>query len=300
MKKKILITGSNGLLGQKLCHLLVGNASIELVATSRGKNKLAQILPELRFIALDVTDAAQVEQVIDQERPTHIVHTAAMTNVDECEEDQEGCWKLNVEAVQHLVNACEKYQAHLFHLSTDFIFDGEEGPYDEEAKPNPISFYGKSKLAAEELIQKSSCEWAILRTVLVYGTAHDYGRTNIVLWVKNSLEAGKQIKVVNDQFRTPTLVEDLAMGCWLAVSQDAKGIYHLSGKDLLTPYDMALMVAEYFKLDASLIQEVDASSFSQKARRPLRTGFDISKAELELGYVSHSFQQGIALVASQL
>jgi dTDP-4-dehydrorhamnose reductase len=144
------------------------------------------------------------------------------------------------------------------------------------------------------------CKWAILRTVLVYGIAHDYGRSNIVLWVKQNLEAHKSIQVVNDQFRTPTLAEDLAMGCWLAVSHDAEGIYHVSGKDLLTPYDMALLVAEYFKLDASLIREVDASTFTQKARRPLRTGFDISKAEQDLGFTPHTFLEGIAIVGSQL
>jgi dTDP-4-dehydrorhamnose reductase len=300
MKKKVLITGSNGLLGQKLCHLLVHNAEIELIATSRGGNKLAQLLPELHFISLDVTDARQIEKVFAVERPTHIIHTAAMTNVDACEEDHPGCWQLNVSAVQQLVKACEQYQVHLIHLSTDFIFDGEEGPYDEEAKPNPISYYGQSKLAAEELIRKSTCNWAILRTVLVYGIVHDYGRSNIVLWVKNNLEAHKPIQVVNDQFRTPTLAEDLAMGCWLAVSHDAQGIYHVSGKDLLTPFDMALLVAEYFKLDPSLIREVDASTFSQKARRPLRTGFDISKAEQDLGFTPHTFLEGIAVVASQL
>ena len=300
MKKKVLITGSNGLLGQKLSHLLVHNAAIDLVATSRGENKLAQILPELPFISLDVTDAGQVEEVIAGERPTHIIHTAAMTNVDACEEDHAGCWQVNVTAVQHLVKACEQYQVHLIHLSTDFVFDGEEGPYDEEARPNPISYYGQSKLAAEELIRNSTCKWAILRTVLVYGVVHEYGRSNIVLWVKQNLEAHKTIQVVNDQFRTPTLAEDLAMGCWLAVSHDAEGIYHLSGKDLLTPYDMALLVAEYFKLDASLIREVDASTFTQKARRPLRTGFDIGKAEQDLGFTPHSFLEGIAVVASQL
>jgi dTDP-4-dehydrorhamnose reductase len=300
MRKRVLITGSNGLLGQKLAQLLVHNADIDLIATSRGDNKLSQVLPELHFISLDVADARQVEKVIAVERPTHIIHTAAMTNVDACEEDRAGCWRLNVDAVRNLVQACEQYQVHLIHLSTDFVFDGEEGPYDEEAVPNPISYYGESKLAAETLVRSSTCKWAIVRTVLVYGIVHDYGRSNLVLWVKNNLEARQRIRVVNDQLRTPTLAEDLAMGCWLVLKHDAEGIYHISGDELLTPYDMALLVAEYFKLEASLIEEVDASTFSQKARRPLRTGFDISKAERDLGYSPHTFLQGLALVASQL
>lgn len=300
MKKKVLITGSNGLLGQKLSQLLVHNADIELIATSRGENKLSQTLPELHFISLDVADARQVDKVMAVERPTHLIHTAAMTQVDECEEDQATCWRLNVEAVANLVQACERYQVHLIHLSTDFIFDGKQGPYDEEAQPHPLSYYGQSKLAAEELVRASTCPWTILRTVLVYGVVHNYGRSNIVLWVKKSLEVGKPLQVVNDQWRTPTLAEDLAMGCWLAVQHDARGIYHISGKEFMTPYQMALQVADYFELDASLIRQADASTFSQKAQRPLRTGFDISKAERELGYHPHTFRQGIALIASQL
>ncbi|PIQ21977.1 MAG: dTDP-4-dehydrorhamnose reductase [Cytophagales bacterium CG18_big_fil_WC_8_21_14_2_50_42_9] len=300
MRRKILITGSNGLLGQKLAHLLVHNAEVEVVASSRGKNKLDQLLPELHFVSLDVTDEQQVDQVIQSEKPTHVIHTAAMTNVDECELNPAACWQLNVTAVQHLVNACEKYHCYFIHLSTDFIFDGAAGPYRETDKPNPISLYGKSKLAAEEIVQRSSDYWAILRTVLVYGIAHDYGRTNIVLWVKNSLEGKKTIQVVSDQFRTPTLVEDLAVGCWLAIVHNAQGIYHISGKEGLTPYEMALQVADYFQLDKTYIKKVDASTFTQPAKRPPRTGFDISKAEKDLGFTPHTFQEGIAVVADQI
>ncbi|WP_026461615.1 dTDP-4-dehydrorhamnose reductase [Adhaeribacter aquaticus] len=300
MRKKILITGSNGLLGQKLAHLLIHNANIELIATSRGPNKLAQLLPELNFRSLDVTDGDEVEQLVAAEKPTHIIHTAALTQIDECEVNQEACWKLNVEAVQHLVEACEKHNVHLVHLSTDFVFDGESGPYSEEAVPNPISYYGKSKVAAEEIVKSSSCQWVILRTVLVYGIVHNYGRSNIVTWVKSSLQENRIIQVVSDQIRTPTLAEDLAMGCWLVAEKGATGIYHISGKEVLTPYDMALQVAEYFKLDKALIKKVDASTFSQTARRPLRTGFDITKAEQDLGYRPHTFTEGIAVVASQM
>ncbi len=297
--KRILITGSNGLLGQKLAALLLPNASVELLATSRGENKLATVYPTLRFAALDVTDKAQVEEVVGRFRPTHIIHTAAMTNVDQCETEQAGAMRLNRDAVQYLVDACEKYQVHLVHLSTDFIFDGEDGPYDEEANPNPISFYGETKRLAEEIVKKAACKWTIIRTVLVYGVVHDYGRTNIVLWVRDSLRAGKVIKVVNDQFRTPTLAEDLAMGCWLAVQQDAEGIYHISGREMMTPYDMALLVADFFVLDNSLIDKVDAATFTQPAKRPPRTGFIISKAETELGFRPKSFLEGIRLVAEQ-
>ncbi|OUJ75332.1 SDR family oxidoreductase [Hymenobacter crusticola] len=296
---RILITGSNGLLGQKLVGLLAQQPDIELIATSRGPNKLASSYPSLPFVPLDASDQRQVQEVIAAQKPTHLIHTAAMTNVDECELNQEQCWQHNVTAVKYLVEACAAHQVHLIHVSTDFIFSGEEGPLTENAKPGPVNFYGESKLAAERLVQASQGAWAILRTVLVYGTAHDYGRTNIVLWVRDSLRAGRPINVVDDQFRTPTLAEDLAQGCWLAAKHNATGIYHISSDEMLTPYQMALQVADFFGLDTSLITRVDASSFSQPAKRPLRTGFIISKAQRDLGFQPHSFAQGIALLNQQ-
>ncbi|WP_311136623.1 SDR family oxidoreductase [Hymenobacter cellulosilyticus] len=272
---------------------------MELIASSRGTNKLAGLYPNLHFVPLDVTDRRQVQQVLRAEQPTHLIHTAAMTNVDECELNQESCWLQNVTAVEYLVEACEQLSIHLTHVSTDFIFSGEHGPLTEDATPGPVNFYGESKLAAEKAVQASSARWAIVRTVLVYGTAHDYGRTNIVLWVRDSLRAGKQIKVVDDQFRTPTLAEDLAQGCWLVAKHDAAGVYHISSSELLTPYQMALQVADYFQLDQALIVRVDANTFTQPAKRPARTGFIISKAQRDLGYEPHTFQQGIAVLAQQ-
>lgn len=298
--KTILITGSNGLLGQKLVDLLHTEPTVKLIASSRGQNKLSQIYPQVAFAAMDVTNAEQVEQVIAETQPTHIIHTAAMTNVDDCETQREECWKQNVDAVENLVKASEKHGVHLIHVSTDFIFDGENGPYTEEAVGSPVNFYGESKLAAEELVKQASCKWAILRTVLVFGIVHDYGRSNIVLWVKGSLEQSKTIKVVNDQLRTPTLAEDLAQGCWLAAQQDAQGIYNISGEELLTPHQMALQVADYFELDKSLIEEVDGTQFTQTAKRPPRTGFSIIKAQTELGYKPHTFKESIALLATQI
>jgi dTDP-4-dehydrorhamnose reductase len=296
---KILVTGTNGLLGQQLVKLLARQPGVALVATSRGPNKLDTLYPALHFVPLDVTNTAQLQQVLAQEQPTHLIHTAAMTNADECELNRTACWQQNVTAVANLVAACAERQIHLTHLSTDFVFNGEVGPLDELAAPAPVNFYGESKLAAEKLVQASSGPWAIARTVLVYGTAHDYGRTNLITWVRDSLCAGKAIKVVDDQWRTPTLVDDLAQGCWLLAQQRAQGIYHLSGAEMMTPYAMALRVADFFQLDGSLIERVDSSTFVQPARRPLRTGFIIAKAQAALGYQPHSFEQGIALVAGQ-
>jgi dTDP-4-dehydrorhamnose reductase len=297
--KKILITGSNGLLGQKLVELLITQPSIETYATAKGENRLP-FQNGYHYLEMDISNASQVEQIVAAIRPDVIIHTAAMTNVDQCEMEKEACWKLNVTAVETLVDVCRKYDVFLEHLSTDFIFDGRSGPYSEEDLPNPISFYGWSKYAAEKVVINSGIRFAITRTVLVYGTAHDMSRSNIILWVKKSLEAGKTIQVVTDQHRTPTLAEDLALGCYLIAQKEAEGIFHISGKDFLTPFEMAILAAEYFDLDKSLISPTDASAFTQPARRPPRTGFDLTKSREVLGYEPHSFTEGIAILARQI
>ncbi|SHH30881.1 dTDP-4-dehydrorhamnose reductase [Chryseolinea serpens] len=295
---KILVTGANGLLGSKLMSLLQRDTSIELYATARRASIVP--LPADRFFLAELTDASAVLQMVAAVRPDVIIHTAAMTQVDQCEQDKDGCWKANVDAVGYLLVACEKYNIHFIHLSTDFIFDGSHGPLDETAQPNPVNFYGESKLAAERLVQESNVPWTIIRTVLVYGITPDMSRSNIIVWVKKNLEEGKTLQVVNDQWRTPTLAEDLAQGCYLAALKKATGIFHVSGKDGLTPYEMALHTVDFFQLDASLIKETNASQFTQPARRPQRTGFIIDKARTILGYEPHSFQEGLAVVAGQL
>ena len=297
---KILLTGSNGLLGQKLVELIAPMDGFELVATSRGKDRLPDSDLTYQYQSLDITDKAQVMEVISTHKPDAIIHTAAMTNVDQCESEQEQCHKLNVEAVGYVIEAARANQAFLLHLSTDFIFDGSFGPLDEEAAPNPISIYGQSKLDAEQLIINSDIDWAIARTVLVYGLAHDMSRSNIILWVKKSLESNQPIKVVNDQWRTPTLAEDLAMGCFLIIKNRAKGIFNVAGKDFLTPYEMAIKTAEFFNLDTSTMAMADSGNFSQPAKRPPKTGLKIDKAKKLLDYQPHSFEEGIALLAAQM
>ena len=297
-KRRILITGSNGLLGQKLVELLKQDPSIITLATAVGKNRLP-FTDGYEYHELDITNQFEVDGVISRLKPHVVIHTAAMTNVDQCEMEKETCWKLNVTAVEYLIKACKKNNVFLEHLSTDFIFDGTAGPYKEDDEPNPVSFYGWSKYAAEKLVINSDINWAIARTVLVYGIAHDMSRSNIILWVKKSLEEGKQIKVVTDQFRTPTLAEDLAEGCFLIAKMEEKGIFNISGKDFLTPYEMAVQTADYFGLDKSFISQTDASAFTQPARRPPRTGFDLTKSRNTLGYEPHTFREGIALLAQQ-
>jgi dTDP-4-dehydrorhamnose reductase len=297
--RRILVTGSNGLLGQKITERLLVTNQFDLIATSKGANRFS-VAGGYTYTEMDILDPLNVKEVVEQYQPDAIVHTAAMTNVDTCEAEQERAYQLNVEAVKTLVSLCELHNIQLVHLSTDFIFDGAHGPYDELAAPNPLSYYGITKLEAEEVIKNSTCRWAILRTIIVYGIVSDMSRSNIVLWAKGALEKGSPINVVNDQWRMPTLAEDLADCCLLAVEKDARGVYNASGKDMMSISELVERVADYWHLDKSLIKEVSAETLNQTAKRPVKTGFILDKSIAELGYNPRSFEEGLAIIDQQL
>lgn len=303
---KILITGSNGLLGQKLVYKLRNRKDVSCIATARGENRLVK-QDGYEFCALDITNKENVEVVFTKYKPDVIINTAAMTNVDSCETEREQALLLNATSVEYQMDVLENlkkknpgYNPHFIHLSTDFIFDGTHGPLDESEKPNPLSYYAETKLKAEQAVLASSLDWAIARTVLVFGIVDNMSRSNIVLWVKSSLEQGKTINVVDDQFRTPTLAEDLADGCILIAEKRAKGIYNISGKDFYSILDLARTVADYYGLDKNLIKPSKSADIKQPAKRPPITGFIIDKARNDLGYNPHSFVEGIQLLEEQL
>lgn len=296
---KVLITGSNGLLGQYLVELLSSLPAYEVIATGRGANRL-RMQKGYQYESVNLADESAVKRLIERTAPDVIIHAGAMTQADDCERSKDACWMVNVTATRYLLQGAEKAGAFFLFLSTDFVFDGLSGPYSEEDAVNPVNYYGASKVAAERLVKQAKIPWAIARTVLVYGVADDPRRSNIITWVKSNLEQKKKLKVVNDQWRTPTLVQDLAEGCKRIIDKKAEGIFHLSGKDMLTPYDMAMQVANYLNLDTKLFEKVDASSFKQPAQRPAKTGFVIDKAERELGFAPRSFEEGLKLVIEQL
>ncbi|NQY68246.1 MAG: sugar nucleotide-binding protein, partial [Flavobacteriales bacterium] len=179
MKERILITGSNGLLGQKIILQLIEEGEFDFLATSSGDNRLTTV--DFNYETLDITNRNQVNCVFDQYQPTAVINTAAMTNVDQCEDDREGAKKLNVDAAQNLIAASQKHNSQLLHLSTDFVFDGEDGPYSEEDKPNPLSYYAETKNNADNLVMNSGLSWSVVRTMLVYGVVQDMSRSNVVL-----------------------------------------------------------------------------------------------------------------------
>lgn len=297
---RILITGSNGLLGQKLIDALRSDPEVELIATSRGEDRSPQLLGD-RYRAMDITVQAEVDAVFDATKPYTVIHTAAMTNVDACELDPEACQLQNVTATKHLVEAAKRHGSHFIFLSTDFIFDGANGPYNEEDKPAPLSIYGHSKLNGERLVMDSGlANWAIARTIIVYGIAEGLSRSNVVLWAKGALEKGQPITVVDDQWRMPTLADDLADGCIRIAKRRATGIYHLSGPDGMSILELVYRVGKFFRLDTSVVTPIKSDSLGQPAKRPPRTGFVLDKARKDLGYAPRGFEEGLAILKKQL
>lgn len=287
----ILITGANGFLGYYLVQQLLEKGR-QVIATGKGINRLPFAQPGFTYMPMDFTDPFAVHDVFEATRPEIVIHAGAMSKPDACEQDPMLAYMVNVEATVHLLINAAEHKSFFVFTSSDFVFDGEKGMYAEEDTPNPVNYYGRTKLEAEEAVKEYEHGWAIVRTVLVYGKNHS-GHPNILSTVKQKLEHGKTYHVVNDQVRTPTYVEDLAKGLVSIIEKKAKGIFHLSGKDVLTPYEMAVRTADHLGLNKKLLIPVTADTFTQPAKRPLRTGFNIDKARKELGYDPISIDEGL-------
>ena len=289
---KVVVTGSNGLLGQSLINLLLKEKEVyKVFGLSRGDNRSGR--DDFSYVSIDITNEKKLKEILLETEPNVIINTAAMTQVDDCEGDREACDLLNVSVVEWLGEISEKIEAHLIHLSTDFIFDGIKGNYKETDVPNPLSYYGVSKLKSEEVLINSKISYTILRTILVFGKVYDMSRSNIVLWVKSMLEKGKEITIVDDQFRSPTYVEDLALACKIAMDKKAKGIFNVSSNELLSVYEIVQQIADVFHLDKKLIKPISTSTLNQTAPRPAKTGFDLSKTNRVLEFYPESFKESL-------
>lgn len=292
--RKILITGANGLIGQTLVYKIRPLTGYTLIATSESECKIKGIDPA-SFCRMDITDQGRVAEVFEEFKPDVVVHCAALTQVDPCELDPDQCDRVNIDGTRIVAAASLKAGAHFIYMSTDFVFDGLQGPYSEDDHPNPVSTYGWSKLQGEFLTRSLKVPWTIVRTILVYGVTPAMNRSNLVTWVRDSLTAGKPIRVVNDQFRMPTLANDLADGVIAIADKGATGIFHLSGPEPVSVYDFALKIAKFFQLDESLITPITSDSLNQPGRRPLKTGFILDKAFDELGYLPKDLNEGLVV-----
>ena len=274
---KVLITGSNGLLGQNLIHKISRDKSIDLIATSIGDNRVSE-KDGYNYFSLDITNKKDVHNIIIHHKPDVVINTAAMTNVDLCEIDKERCDSLNVKSVKYLADSCLEINAHLIHISTDFVFDGFSGPYHEEDNSNPLSYYGLSKLKSEKLLKEHKVNATVIRTMVLFGKGENLSSNNLILWAKNALLLGGDLNIVDDQFRSPTFAEDLAYGCILAAKKSKYGLFHISGDEVMSIYEIVNRVAKYYGYSSENINRVSTKDLRQKAIRPLKTGFILEKA----------------------
>lgn len=292
---RILITGSNGLLGQKLVKLCL-ERKLDFIATSKGDNRNPDC-PQHAYMPMDISNKLEINKVFESFYPTHVVHTAAITNVDYCEDHQEECEEVNVTSVQYLFSACKQFEAHFQLLSTDFVFDGTRGYYKETDEVNPLSVYARSKADAEKILVGDAYEnWSIVRTIIVYGKGNNLSRSNIVLWAIDSLKKGIEMTIVDDQFRMPTWADDLAWGCLEIVQRGKKGIFHISGPVLFSVYELVLAIGKYYDLPTDKVRPIQSDTLNQAAKRPPRTGFDLSKSRAELDYHPLTLEETLALL----
>ncbi|HRX94153.1 MAG TPA: SDR family oxidoreductase [Chitinophagaceae bacterium] len=289
---KILITGANGFLGHYLTGLLLSQEQW-IIATGKGQCRLP-FHDHSHFVyeEMDFTDLRSVRNVLLKHQPDCIVHAGAMSKPDECELNQELAYRVNVSGTENLLSVSSALNAFFVFISTDFVFDGKEDSYREEDTPDPVNYYGYTKMLAEQFVTQYKPLWATVRTVLVYGKPQT-GKQNLLTVVKDKLEKGEPYNVFTDQVRTPTYVEDLAQGVSAIINKKATGLFHLSGEDVLTPFQMATEVADCLGLNKSLLHPVTSAEFAQPAKRPGRTVLELEKAKKELDYRPLSFKEGL-------
>ncbi len=297
---RVLITGADGLVGQALVRHLSGWPDCDLLATGLTDTPRSAARAG-GYTPLDVRDPNAVEDAMLDFGPTAVVHCAAMSRVEACEDNREEAWEVNVDATADLAARCHRHGARLVLLSSDFLFDGTAGPYAEDAAPRPANYYGRTKLAAENAIRASKLRrWAIIRTSLVYGHGQNLPRVNLATLVARALGAGETLQAASDQWRTPTYAPDLADGIGRVLRFGKHGVFHLSGREAMTAFEFARRVACAFGLDVESVTPTTTDALHPGYPRPLRAGLVILRAEAELGFRPRSTVEALAHMATEL
>ncbi len=293
---RVLIFGSNGLLGQNAVRHFY--KKFEVIGTSvENENYLANL--GIPYYQADLTNRMEIAELIHQVQPTIILNAAAYTNVDGCEDEPEPCWNINVRGVENIVDGAASVKPLLVHVSTDYVFDGENGPYSENDPPKPRGNYARSKYAAEKVVENSNLEYIIARTQVLFGAGHKV-RPNFVTWTIDQLANGRKIRVVDDQIGSPTYAPDFCEAVDRLIEKEAYGLFHVSGPDILSRYDFAQMIAEVFDLDNSLIERIKTKDLKQKAPRPMNSSFRIYKLINYTGWEPHPMREALQLLREEL
>ncbi|HET7153119.1 MAG TPA: dTDP-4-dehydrorhamnose reductase [Candidatus Kapabacteria bacterium] len=296
---RIAIIGSNGLLGQHLTSVFSAESSSQLILADLHPRSFVAEPKQGSYVSLDITNRNAVKEFMLKHLPEIVINCAAMNDVDGCETDRETAWKINVKGVEHIIDGCRTVDAWLIHFSSDYVFDGKHGPYTERDKPNPLSYYGKTKLASENACRLGGIRFTIVRTMVLYGLGEKI-RENFPLWVINNLSRGKQINIVTDQIGNPTPADELATAVLRLTERRREGIYHIAGPDIISRFECAREIARIFELDANNIRPVTTESLAQKAPRPLNSGFITLKAESELGIRLSTIAEGIGTLKREM
>jgi dTDP-4-dehydrorhamnose reductase len=268
VKMKILIIGASGFVGEKLFNIL--SKDFEVIGTYSSKKKDD-------FEQLDMSNRESVVELIGKIKPDVVVHTAGITNVDFFEENHEEIQRVNVQGTKNIIEGCLKTNSKLIYISTDYVFDGEKGNYKEEDEPNSISVYGKVKLEEEELVKNSHLKYLILRISVPYGYNSPNDKQTFEKWVINNLKNNKEISVIDDQFNTPTLIDDIANAVKRLIELNKIGAYHVTGSERISRYDFAIKIANIFRLNKALIKKIETKDLKWKAKRPKDSSLNIDK-----------------------
>src|SRR3990172_6760975 len=295
IKNRILVVGANGLLGQRLIAFYAAKENVELLGCSVEDQPTFSNVP---YVRCDMAVREDVKKVVFSFYPDVIINAAAFTNVDLSETERETAWKINVKGVEYLAEACRTIDAKIIHISTDYIFNGLNGPYDENAKADPLGYYGRTKLASENALKIGAVIYSVLRTNVLYGIADS--RPDFVRWVIENLRAGKQIRIVTDQVNNPTFIDDLVQAINKVIEFKKQGIYNIGGREFLTRFEFTELIADFFSLDKKLIMPILTEELKQPAKRPLKSGLLTLKAETELGFKPHLIGETLAIMKREL
>ena len=297
--KKILIIGANGFTGRQILNDLSVHTQYKVTGCSLHPDILPNDAGKYRFIETDIRNEANIKRLFEEVQPDVVINCSALSVPDYCETHHEEAYLTNVTAVSQLAVFCEEYKSRFIHLSTDFVFDGKINEdagllYTEEDIPAPVNYYGYTKWKGEEKVAETCSSFAIVRVAIVYGRALPGQHGNIVQLVMNRLKAGQEIRVVSDQWRTPTYVGDVSDGVQRLIAHPTNGIFHICGDECMSIAEIAYQVADYMGLDRSLIHPVTTEEMNETTPRPRFSGMSIDKARTMLGYEPQKLKEVLA------